>query len=427
MEFVSPPQQEEHDDERGNLKELMIKNSDEIVQIQMHQDQLEETTMTSSETTKKCYMFLLGLNNLLFSWGNSYLPVSTNSLVLSSQLVFTLITSIVMELAATVLATLGMIIDGGFSEMKNEGKNVFDLGEKAYWLTVMFNVVTWQFCFMGTAGMVFLTSSLTGGVCMTALMAVNVLGGVIVFEDNFGWIKVVSTLLCIWGFSSYLYGMYMKMKEEEEEEKKKDDSLEKLINNDKDEEENMTEIHALELLKRNRDMLFGEVKLTIMIEDPRDVERRRLLGIDDENAPTRDDLAACLEEINEGKVPKDRVALQMLAEEMNSWPNLEVEASKQNKSRSLYAKATDTGIDPKEAAKRLKIDWDSAAEIEEAADSDEPDIPPVLNLARYVAVITASFGAGSEEGHFHAGIWSFILGLCITNHHWHLCCVDSVL
>ncbi|XP_055809055.1 ycf3-interacting protein 1, chloroplastic isoform X2 [Solanum dulcamara] len=135
---------------------------------------------------------------------------------------------------------------------------------------------------------------------------------------------------------------------------------------------------ALELLKRNRDMLFGEVKLTIMIEDPRDVERRRLLGIDDENAPTRDDLAACLEEINEGKLPKDRVALQMLAEEMNSWPNLEVEVSKQNKSRSLYAKATDTGIDPKEAAKRLKIDWDSAAEIEVAADSDEPDVPPAL-------------------------------------------------
>ncbi|KAK6118551.1 hypothetical protein DH2020_047707 [Rehmannia glutinosa] len=39
------------------------------------------------------------------------------------------------------------------------------------------------------------------------------------------------------------------------------------------------------------------VKLTIMIEDPRDVERRRLLGIDDENAPTRDDLAAALVQV----------------------------------------------------------------------------------------------------------------------------------
>ncbi|KAK4345003.1 hypothetical protein RND71_035179 [Anisodus tanguticus] len=124
--------------------------------------------------------------------------------------------------------------NGGFSEMKREGKNVFDLGEKAYWLTVMFNVVTWQYCFMGTAGMVFLT----GGVCMTALMAVNVLGGVIVYGDNFGGIKVVSTLLCVWGFSSYLYGMYKKM---EEEKKKKESSIEKLINSDDDHQQEQQE------------------------------------------------------------------------------------------------------------------------------------------------------------------------------------------
>ncbi|XP_049356660.1 probable purine permease 4 [Solanum verrucosum] len=246
--------------------------------------------------------FFLGLNNLLFSWGNSYLSVSTNSLVLSSQLVFTLITFViivkqkitfanltcvvlltlssvllglnsnhdkpkgitrtkyfigffstlgagllfslylplmekiykivscysmvmdmqmVMELTATVFAMLGMAIDSGFSEMIKESKNVFDLGEKAYWITVMLNVLTWQFCFMGTAGMVFITSSLTGGVCMTALMAVNVLGGVIVFGDNFGVMKIISTILCVWGFGSYLYGIYMKKKDEE---KKKEDS-----------------------------------------------------------------------------------------------------------------------------------------------------------------------------------------------------------
>ena len=34
-----------------------------------------------------------------------------------------------------------------------------------------------------------------------------------------------------------------------------------------------------------------------MIEDPREVERRRLLGIDEDDAPTRDDLAATLEEV----------------------------------------------------------------------------------------------------------------------------------
>ncbi|KAK7262139.1 hypothetical protein RJT34_29700 [Clitoria ternatea] len=135
---------------------------------------------------------------------------------------------------------------------------------------------------------------------------------------------------------------------------------------------------VLELLRKNRDMLFNEVKLTIMIEDPREVERRRLLGIEDSDGPTREDLVDALEEINEGKVPKNRVALQMLAEELASWPNLETEAPKKKPSKSLYAKATDTGINPEVAAKKLNMDWDSAAEIEETNDEDETEVPPVV-------------------------------------------------
>ncbi|EPS69738.1 hypothetical protein M569_05027 [Genlisea aurea] len=134
---------------------------------------------------------------------------------------------------------------------------------------------------------------------------------------------------------------------------------------------------VLELLRKNRDMLFEEVKLTIMIEDPRDVERRRLLGIDDENAPTRDDLAAALVQVNEGEIPEDRVALRMLAEEMTQWPNLEAEPPSK-KGKSMYARVTDTGVDPQEAAKRLNIDWDSATEVVEDGLSDDMEVPPPL-------------------------------------------------
>ncbi|KAL9239239.1 hypothetical protein vseg_013579 [Gypsophila vaccaria] len=136
---------------------------------------------------------------------------------------------------------------------------------------------------------------------------------------------------------------------------------------------------VLELLKKNRDMLFGEVKLTISIEDPRELERRRLLGIDDSDGPSREDLAVALEEVNEGKVPRNRLALRMLAEEMSSWPNLEVEITKtKGKKKSLYAKATDTGVDPEVAAKKLNVDWDSAAEIEESDSSNDSEVPPAL-------------------------------------------------
>lgn len=60
---------------------------------------------------------------------------------------------------------------------------------------------------------------------MTALLSMNVLGGVLVYRDSFGGLKAVSTVLCLWGFCSYVYGMYVKMlKEKGRMVKEKDDS-----------------------------------------------------------------------------------------------------------------------------------------------------------------------------------------------------------
>lgn len=166
-----------------------------------------------------------------------------------------------------------------------------------------------------------------------------------------------------------------------------DVSEEPLSPEEEEDRQNVQDIlMVVELLRTKRDMAFNEVRLTIMIEDPRDVERRKLLNIEDDRGCSREELGIALQEVYEGRIPQDRITLRELTKEMMNWPYLEEEIYPQERLppvESPYAKVTDTGVDPRLAAQRAKVDWDSAAEIqpgEEKKDLSEV-LPPAVGFS----------------------------------------------
>ena len=74
----------------------------------------------------------------------------------------------------------------------------------------------------------------------------------------------------------------------------------------------------------------------------------------------------------------------------------------------MYAKATDTGVNPREAAKRLNIDWDTAAEIEDADLSDDPEVPAAVVCFLCPSFFSRTYYRDILSGH-HGFVASMLL------------------
>jgi hypothetical protein len=79
---------------------------------------------------------------------------------------------------------------------------------------------------------------------------------------------------------------------------------------------------VLRTLKEKRDMDVREAKLIVQIDDPRNDEVRKM-GMEDSAGVSRDEMATALDEVVAGIVPKDRIALRTLHQEMSNWPFLD--------------------------------------------------------------------------------------------------------
>lgn len=98
-------------------------------------------------------------------------------------------------------------------------------------------------------------------------------------------------------------------------------------------------VAVIEKLVDLRDMTFNEIKLTVAIDDPL-ARDRRSVGIEDASGASREEIAAALMDVHEGRIPKDRIALKVLWEEMMNWPSLDVKPKEpQQKPSNAYNQA----------------------------------------------------------------------------------------
>lgn len=108
---------------------------------------------------------------------------------------------------------------------------------------------------------------------------------------------------------------------------------------------------------------------------------------------------------------------------------------KKKPGKSPYAKTTDTGIEPEVAAKRLNIDWDSAADIKETDVSDDAELPSILvcffstNTVGFVLYLSSMnfFFILTYLPESVAGLRSTIPSDSISSHNWYFCSANSLL
>ncbi|CAN1188684.1 Purine permease 3 [Linum perenne] len=117
----------------------------------------------------------------------------------------------VMSLFATLVCTVGMLVNHDFQAIPREARES-SLGPTKYYIVLVFSAIIWQTFFLGAVGVIFVGSSMLSGILIAVLLPVTEVFAVIFYSENFQAEKGVSLGLSLWGFVSYFYGEFRQSK-----------------------------------------------------------------------------------------------------------------------------------------------------------------------------------------------------------------------
>ncbi|KAI4353063.1 hypothetical protein L6164_002040 [Bauhinia variegata] len=143
------------------------------------------------------YSLLLSLMQLSFQ---KVLKKETFSIVLEMQ--------IYTSLVATCVSTIALFMSGEWRTLHGEMEG-FHTGRVSYILTLVWTALSWQVCSVGVVGLIFMVSSLFSNVISTLSLAVTPIASLIVFHDKMNGVKIISMLLSLWGFTTYIHQNYL--------------------------------------------------------------------------------------------------------------------------------------------------------------------------------------------------------------------------
>lgn len=115
---------------------------------------------------------------------------------------------IYVSLVASCVSLVGLFASSEWKTLSSEMEN-YKLGKVSYIMNLVWTAVTWQVFNIGGTGLIFELSSLfSNAISVLGLPVVPILA-VIIFHDKMNGLKVISMILAIWGFTSYVYQHYL--------------------------------------------------------------------------------------------------------------------------------------------------------------------------------------------------------------------------
>ncbi|KAJ6846049.1 putative purine permease 5 [Iris pallida] len=112
---------------------------------------------------------------------------------------------VMVSSCAFLFTTVGVVVSGGFGQMRSEARG-FKGGEVSYIMVLTWAAITFQLGVLGGTAVLFLASTVLAGVLNAVRVPITSIAAVICLHDPMSGFKILSLVLTVWGFGSYIVG-----------------------------------------------------------------------------------------------------------------------------------------------------------------------------------------------------------------------------